>query len=111
MSEALKNFQISDAVGRGVQAPGKKSQDEGPPPSVGFPNVEAEVEGDGPSLAGMRERHATLVELSKTGGPKEKAAARKAALGYERSIALLDHLLATKQQMMAPAEGQDEGKE
>jgi len=102
MSEDLKSFKISDTARRGVDSPKKKGEEAGPPPSVGFPNIEAQVEQDGPALAGMRERHAGLMEMSKSGDPKAKAAARKAALGYERSLALLEHLLATKQQMIAP---------
>ncbi len=108
MSDDLKNFKIQDAVKKPVErpraaAPGASSEEASEPESIGFPFIEAQVEADGPWLDGMRERHAVLDEMGKNGAsPKEKASGKKAALGYQRALELLDHLLATKAQMLNP---------
>lgn len=107
MSDDLKSFKISDATPRG-QTRRPKAKDDTPPEagSVGFPSIEAQVENDGPALPGLDERYDRLEALSKSGSPKEKAGAKKAMVAYERTHALLTHLLNTKQQL---AGGGDEG--
>lgn len=107
MSDQLKSFKISDATPRGSDRGGKKGQDKAAPSSsVGFPNIEAQVEQDGPALAGLDDRYDLLVELSKSGSAKDKAAAKKAALAYERAHGLLTHLLSTKAQLAGGGEGE-----
>lgn len=93
--EDLKGFKISDQVKAPVEKPrGKKAEAAAPPPSVGFPRIEAVVEsGD---LGGLEGRLGQLKELQKAGGNKEKLAAKKAAAAYERAAALLNYLLDTK---------------
>jgi hypothetical protein len=94
----LQSFKISDQVKSPVERPkAKKEKEAGPPPSVGFPRIEAVVEsGDEETLAGMQARMATLQEMAKSGSNKDKLAAKKAAAAYEKTRALLDYLLATK---------------
>jgi hypothetical protein len=92
--EELKGFKISDQVKAPVDKARAKKADQGPPPSVGFPAIEAVVEsGD---LGGLDDRLKALKELSKVGGNKEKLAAKKAAAAYEKAGALLRYLLETK---------------
>ena len=104
MSDSMKGFKISDATPKAVDRKaakkdgGKESTSE-PPSSVGFPRIEAEVEHDGPGLAGLRAHMAELEELAKSGSMKEKPAAKKAADAYARTVGLLEHLLATKQKL------------
>lgn len=102
MSDELKSFKISDATPKGDQKRTTKggSDDAGAPASVGFPHIEAEVEHDGPSLAGLAERLALLEDMAKSStAQKDKAAAKKASLAYERTRDLVEHLLATKAQL------------
>jgi len=114
MSDDLKSFKIENAQKRRVDRAPTASQskgDEAPaePESVGFPHIEAQVETDGPALPAMRERFETLSELANSAGsPKAKANAKKAATAYERALALLDHLLQTKSQMVNPGEQAEE---
>jgi hypothetical protein len=93
--EDLKGFKISDQVKAPVEKPrAKKASEAGPPPSVGFPRIEAVVEsGD---LGGLDGRMQQLKEMQKVGGNKEKLAAKKAVAAYERAHALLRYLLDTK---------------
>jgi len=105
----MKGFKISDATPKSVDRKGKKAAAEPsnePPPSVGFPRIEAEVEHDGPSLAALRARQAELAGLAKSGSPKVKPAAGKAAEAYGRAIGLVEHLLSTKQKL---SQGGSEG--
>lgn len=105
----MKGFKISDATPKSVDRKGKKTGADPasePPPSVGFPRIEAEVEHDGPSLAALRARQAELAGLAKSGSPKVKPAAGKAAEAYGRAIGLVEHLLATKQKL---SQGGSEG--
>ena len=94
----LKSFKISDQVKQQVKQPSgsaraTKSVAE-PPPSVGFPQIEATVEvGD---LTDMEGRLEQLRELAKSGSNKDKLAAKKAVGAYERGLALLNYLLETK---------------
>jgi hypothetical protein len=104
MSDSMKGFKVSDATPKAIDRKGAKKdggQDAAgeTPSSVGFPRIEAEVEQDGPGLAGLRARLGELEELAKSGSMKEKPAAKKAAEAYARTVGLLDHLLATKQKL------------
>ncbi len=97
----LKSFKIADQTKQPVErARNKGAKDEAPPPpSVGFPRIEALVEsGD---LGGLELRLATLQEMSRSGSNKDKLAARKAAGAYERAQALLGYLLDTKARLAA----------
>lgn len=90
----LKSFKISDQVKKPVERARGKGAPPEPPPSVGFPQIEAAVEsGD---IAGLQERLTVLQEMAKSGSNKDKLAAKKAAAGYERALALLTYLLETK---------------
>jgi len=110
MTDDLKSFKISDATPKGQSRQGKKvAEESGPPPSVGFPSIEAQVEHDGPAMAGLDERYDRLEALSKSGSNKEKAGAKKAMLAYERTHALLTHLLNTKQELSGDGDEQSEG--
>lgn len=104
MTDKLKSFKISDTVKPTDRSKGKKSEEEAPSPgssgSAGFPQIEALVESAAPDLSGIDGRHAQLDEMAKgPGSPKEKAAARKAAVAYQKARALIDYLLETKQKM------------
>ena len=93
----LKGFKISDQVKQPVdRARGKKADAAAttPPPSVGFPRIEAVVESG--ELGGFASRLDALKELAKSGSNKEKLAAKKAAGAYERAQLLLNYLLETK---------------
>ena len=94
----LQSFKISDQVKSPVERPkAKKDSSAGPPPSVGFPRIEAVVEaGNADTISGLQARLATLQEMAKSGSNKDKLAAKKAAAAYEKTKALLDYLLATK---------------
>lgn len=96
MSDDLKSFKIQSKVSQRVDRPGAKKGASAEPASVGFPRIEALIEADGPDLSGLAERHQRLSEMAKAGTPKDKAAATKAAVAYERAQDLLEHLLATK---------------
>ena len=92
----LKSFKISEQTKQPVdRARNKNAKEEAaPPPSVGFPRIEALVEtGD---LGGLDQRLAVLQEMSRSGSNKDKLAAKKAAAAYERAQALLGYLLDTK---------------
>jgi hypothetical protein len=110
MSDDLKSFKISDATPR-AQTRQAKTRGDGAQEaaSVGFPSIEAQVEHDGPAMAGLDERYDRLEALSKSGSNKEKAGAKKAMLAYERTHALLTHLLNTKAQLAGGGEGQEQG--
>ena len=101
MSDDLKSFKIADAVKKTVDGPRPQKKEETPPTSsVGFPRIEALVEMETPDLAGLQERLAALSELAKGTGPaKTKSQAKKAALAYEKTLALVEHLLETKKKM------------
>ena len=97
--EDLKSFKIQGQAG--VKQPTKKEAPPAPPPSVGFPHIEAVVEA--PDLAEFESRLAQLQELAKSGSNKEKLAAKKAAAAYEKARALLQYMLDTKARLAAPA--------
>lgn len=103
MSEDLKSFKIQSRVGSRVDRPSAKAGAKDAAESVGFPRIEAIVETEAPDLSGLTARHAQLQEMSKAGAPKDKAAAAKAAVAYERATDLLEHLLATKAALQNPA--------
>lgn len=102
--EDLKSFKISDQVKAPVERPkaGGKKEAAAPPPSVGFPHIEAVVEAAEPDLAGFESRLAQLTELAKSGSNKDKLAAKKAAAAYEKARALLQYLLETKARLSQP---------
>lgn len=95
-----EGFRIADvqrpAVSRG--RPGGRRSEPAPPPSAGFPTLEALLEsGDVESaVASMRPRYEQL-EAMATGGPiRERGLAKKAMAAYERAADLLEHLFETK---------------
>jgi hypothetical protein len=113
----LKDFKIGDAVKRPVtpqsaaqQAPSKKKDkpEKQESASVGFPNIERIIEADSLDVSGLKARVGALDELAKKGDMKQKPAAKKALLAYQRSQELLDYLWSTKAalagQTSAPAE-------
>jgi hypothetical protein len=100
MTEDLKSFTIQSRVNQRVDRPASTpSGDAENAASVGFPRIEALVEADSLDLQGLSSRRAQLQEIVKSGGPKEKPAAQKAALAYERTEALLHHLMEIKASM------------
>lgn len=100
-SDDLKSFKIGDKVKQPVDPPrpGQKEEPAPPPASVGFPRIEAMVEADLPDLSGLESRQAELEGLAGTGSNKDKAAAKKAALAYQRARELIAYLLETKTKM------------
>ncbi len=100
----LKSFKISDQVKAPVERPraGGKKEAPAPPPSVGFPHIEAVVEASSLDMTGFEARLAQLNELAKSGSNKDKLAAKKAAAAYEKARALLQYLLDTKARLSAP---------
>ena len=98
MTDDLKEFKISDQRKPGLKQP-QKQQDAAPPPSVGFPRIEALVEAEEPNIDGFGERHNALDELMQHGSAKEKGAAKKAKVAYERAQDVIEYLLETKKQM------------
>ena len=100
MTEDLKSFTIQSRVNKRVDRPGSASnQNADNAPSVGFPRIEALVESEALDLGGLAERRAQLNEIVKNGTPREKPAAQKAALAYERTEDLLQHLMEVKASM------------
>lgn len=99
MTEDLKSFKIQSRVNQRVDRPSSAPVEEMESSSVGFPRIEALVESSAPDLQGLSNRRAQLQEIAKTGPQKEKPAAQKAALAYERTEALLNYLLDTKASM------------
>lgn len=101
-NDDLKSFKISDKVKPQVEPPrpGQSKEAEAPPPSVGFPRIEAVVEADVPDLTGLASRQAELEGLTGSGSNKDKAAAKKAALAYQRTRELITYLLETKAKMV-----------
>ncbi|MFZ9887119.1 MAG: hypothetical protein ACO3JL_06425 [Myxococcota bacterium] len=97
MSEdELKGFKVSSQVQRRVDRAPSKPTGAGAAPSVGFPRIENLVGSATPDFSGLEARAAQLQELASKGSLKEKPAARKAAIAYERTGDLLEHLLQVK---------------
>ncbi|OGQ14294.1 MAG: hypothetical protein A2138_18135 [Deltaproteobacteria bacterium RBG_16_71_12] len=103
-SDELKSFKVGDKVKKPVEPPrpGAKAEPTPQAASVGFPRIEAVVEADEPDLSGLQARHAELSAMA-TGSKanKGKAAAKKAALAYQRAQELIVYLLETKAKMTA----------
>ncbi|MBI1944818.1 MAG: hypothetical protein HYS27_03935 [Deltaproteobacteria bacterium] len=103
-SDELKSFKVGDKVKKTVEPPrpGAKAEPAPQAASVGFPRIEAVVEQDQPDLTGLQARRAELSTLA-TGAKanKDKAAAKKAALAYQRAEELIAYLLETKAKMTA----------
>jgi len=97
-NDDLQNFKISDQVKKTVDRPRKTASAEDQP-SAGFPTLEALVEQETVDVAGLQERHAQLSEMSKSGSPKEKQAAKKATVAYERALDVVEFLVSTKETM------------
>ena len=102
-TDDLKSFKIADKVKTAVEPPrpGARAEPEPQPASVGFPRIEAVVELAQADLSGMAARQAELEGMSAAGSNKDKAAAKKAALAYQRARELIDYLLETKAKMAA----------
>lgn len=101
MSDELKSFKIGDQKKPGIGKPAAKKAAERESSSVGFPRIEAVVEAEKPDLSGLQARHAQLSEMAAVpqASNKEKAAAKKAAVAYERAQDLVEYLLETKARM------------
>ncbi len=100
MSDELKSFKISAKVPRAVDRKKPKGEGTIEAPSAGFPIIEAMLEQEEVDLGGFGDRHAQLADLAQNGADnREKANAKKAAIAYERTHDLLEHLLSTKEQM------------
>lgn len=105
-SDELKSFKVGDKVKKTVEPPrpGAKAEPATQVPSVGFPRIEAVVEADQPDLTGLQARHAELSALAAAAkANKDKAAAKKAALAYQRAQELIAYLLETKAKMTVDA--------
>jgi hypothetical protein len=101
VSDGLKSFKISDQRKKPIEKATKK---DATPPSVGFPKIEALIEQDSPDLSGLHARKQALDEMTSSATtPKDKAAAKRAAEAYAKSLALIDSLLATKAKMAGKA--------
>lgn len=101
-TDDLKSFKIGDKVKKPVEPPKAGAKTEAPPQaaSVGFPRIEAVVEQDQPDLSGLQARRAELeAQAGSAKANKDKAAAKKAALAYQRTEELITYLLETKAKM------------
>lgn len=101
-TDDLKSFKIGDKVKKPVEPPkaGAKAEPAPAPGSVGFPRIEAVVEQDQPDLSGLQARRAELEAMAGAAkANKDKAAAKKAALAYQRAEELIGYLLETKAKM------------
>lgn len=107
-TDDLKSFKISDKVKKPVEPPRPKD-DLPAQASVGFPRIEAVVEAAVPDLSGLEARQAELAGLAKGGSNKQRAAAKKAALAYQRVRELVAYLLETKARMSAGGGGGPSG--
>ncbi len=83
-------------------APKSKQSTDNQATSMGYPSIEALLEQNKPDLTDMLAHHQQLVELSqvRAGIPKEKAAAKSAALAYDQFFDLFSSLLQVKQKMI-----------
>ncbi len=96
MSDDLKSFKISQQVKHRVTRPGLAAKSKAGEASVGFPLIEALLESEEPDVSGLNERLDRLQQMASAGSMKDKAGAGKAAIAYERTADLLEHLFATK---------------
>ena len=96
MSDDLKSFKISQQVKPRVERPGTSAKGKPGGASVGFPLIEALLESEEPDVSGLNERLDRLQQMASTGSMKDKSAAGKAAIAYERTADLLEHLFSTK---------------
>jgi hypothetical protein len=105
MTDSLKGFKVGDHVKQQVRQPQKPAPTAvEPSPSVGFPRIEALVESAVPDLSGLESRLAALRGIeSQAKGQKDKSAAKRAVIGYERVLDLVRYLLETKANMQASA--------
>ncbi len=106
-NDAMKAFKIQDAVKKTVDGRPKVAAPAAPAASAGFPAIEAVVEQNGEAaLAGLKARSSQLAQLAKSAkSPKDKAAAQRALKAYDKTQALVSHLLATKAGMGAGSTG------
>ena len=96
----LSGFKIGDVQQRKVRA-SKKATAEAPAPessSVGFPAIESRLEGGTVESVAeeLRNSYEALEALAAEGDGKQKAAAKKAMVAYERTADLFEYLFATK---------------
>ena len=96
----LESFRISD-VRRPQVRGGTRPKDPEPPPeeeTVGFPNIEALLESSSiEEVAGdLRLSYTRLEELAAAPDMRNKAAAKKAMVAYERVADLFEYLFETK---------------
>ena len=101
--DELSSFKIGDLKRPEVKSfkRGSASKSTDPEPeaaSVGFPAVESRLEsGTAESLAEeLRPSYEKLEELATGGDMKQRAAAKKALIAYERTADLFEYLYATK---------------
>ena len=101
-TDDLKSFKIGDKVKKPVEPPKAGARAEPAPEaaSVGFPRIEAVVEQEQVDLSGLQARQAELSAMAAQGkSNKDKAAAKRAALAYQRAQELIAYLLETKARM------------
>jgi hypothetical protein len=103
-TDDLKSFKVGDKVKKPVEPPkpGAKAEPAPEPASVGFPRIEALVEADQVDLSGLQARRAELEAMASRGkANKDRAAAKKAAVAYQRAEELIGYLLETKAKMVS----------
>lgn len=112
-SDDLKSFKIGDKVKKPIEPPrpGSKAEPAPPAASVGFPRIESVVEAEQADLSGLQARQAELLAMAEGAkANKDKAAAKKAALAYQRAQELIAYLLETKAKMTGgPGKGTSGG--
>ncbi|MCC7385552.1 MAG: hypothetical protein IT384_27130 [Deltaproteobacteria bacterium] len=98
----LPTFRVAD-VRRPVVRTGKPNEKPGaagaePPPSAGFPNVEAVLESSSIEEVAeqLRKSYEQLEEIALGKNAKLKGSAKKAMAAYERAADLFEYLFSTK---------------
>lgn len=96
----MSTFKIGDMRRPSVRATKKPSAPAAPEaePSLGFPAVEARLEGGTVDSVAeeLRESYEHLEQMSASGDMRSKAAAKKAMGAYERAADLFEYLFETK---------------
>lgn len=98
----MESFKISDTHRPQVSSVAQRTKDtEGEKESfsLGYEKIEKILENEDPQvmLAGLNGSLEQLRSIESEGSNKEKLAAGKAAVAYERTIELLDYLFQTKE--------------
>lgn len=105
----FSSFKIGDMRRPSVRTSNKSSDSSEPAPesaSVGFPAVEARLEGGTVDSVAeeLRGSYEKLEEMTASGDMRGKAGAKKAMGAYERAADLFEYLFQTKDALQGPGE-------